>query len=679
MIGQAILKKANELATKDGVYSGSYFTPILYFKYGRYLTEKARENLLDDLRISVAPGNWLRVTKQGYGNVNIPQKGAQNNILAGEALGNVGIYHDAFDYGMKLLQDLLDIVNDCGGVPEYNSPTYTGASLAPLATIAGCAKNKEAVLKARLLQEVIFLDVCSRYHEPTNQIAGPYSRAYLPGRMGGAGGTKYALYKLLPQGLFIGFKADNQFLGQAAPQHVGDPRSMVYHASVDYSYPDFMNLLAVEKVFPYEIRNTCKTHGGRWDQDTDTGGRLDMACYMTEEYSLASSSREYVNCGQSSGVVLFWRKSPVIQSISDFRTMVWAYMIDEKKFGPSNKYAGIDAQYWLLDEGCYHTVQNRNKVIVLYQMKKLGTMHSCLRLNCYVPLFGSLDELWAGDKRIETFPQHLSHSEPLFIKDGDTFVALRFLAPTNLGVEHEVVISVIEEGIDHPRTLGIACFNYSGAERSFTFDEIDMVRSGFIVEVGSTKEYGSLESFRKHVNSAKVDETLSANGVWAVRYESGGESLSIVYHLRAHEIIERRIDGEALAVPMFTSPLVKCDRNGHIEIGKASLDTCFGLPVWLMADEKHGVYMVMNLNGQAVPVALKTPDGELKTDALPLGRIIYQPKSVKTLEILSAEGLAPVHLKAKVKQPKILVNDVPVSNGNLKKTGPETWVFTVLR
>ena len=96
---------------------------------------------------------------------------------------------------------------------------------------------------------------------------------------------------------------------------------------------------------------------------------------------------------------------------------------------------------------------------------------------------------------------------------------------------------------------------------------------------------------------------------------------------------------------MFSSPLVKEDRSGHIEIGQTTLDTIYGLPIWLMADEKHSVYMVMNLNNQATPVKLKTPDGVLKTDALPLGRIIYQPKSEKTLDILSGPTLGRIDLQ----------------------------------
>ncbi|MEM2915271.1 MAG: hypothetical protein QXH91_07725, partial [Candidatus Bathyarchaeia archaeon] len=231
------LVKANELAALKSIQGGDYYTPILYFKHYHQLTPEARENLLDDLRLSVAPGAWLRTVRQGYGNVNIPMKGAQNCILGGEALGNFGIYNDAFNHGMKLLQDLLDIVNETGSVPEYNSPVYTGVSIAPLAAIANFAKSREAVLKARLLQEVIFIDLCSRYHEPTNQMSGPYSREYLPNRIGGFAQTRYVLYRLLPEGLFISLKPHNQFLSSEDNEvfkvlrKIGDSRLMAWVAA----------------------------------------------------------------------------------------------------------------------------------------------------------------------------------------------------------------------------------------------------------------------------------------------------------------------------------------------------------------------------------------------------------------------------------------------------------------
>ena len=370
------LEKANALAEADGVYGGSYLTPALYFKYRRYLSEKAQENLLDDLRISIAPGNWLRVTKQRYGNVNIPMKGAQNNILAGEALGKVGMYKDAFDYGEKLLRDLLDITNDAGMVPEYNSPVYTGVSIAPLATIANYAKDEEAVLMARLAQEIIFLDLCSRYHEPTNQMSGPYSRCYMPMRVGGNAGTMLLLYKLLPQSLFSSFESAFQW-SRKHPElqyALTNSREAGWIASLDnYSYPDFMNVLAVVKQFPYEVYATGKCGPGTWSNDTDAGGRYDTSCYMTKEYSLASASREYGNHGQSSGVVFWWRKNSPIQSMKDFKTMIWMYVEDEKRMDELNSFPGIDNKYWHLDEGHYHTVQNKNKIIALYQPKKLGT------------------------------------------------------------------------------------------------------------------------------------------------------------------------------------------------------------------------------------------------------------------------------------------------------------------
>jgi hypothetical protein len=172
-----------------------------------------------------------------------------------------------------------------------------------------------------------------------------------------------------------------------------------------------------------------------------------------------------------------------------------------------------------------------------------------------------------------------------------------------------------------------------------------------------------------------VEEVLYANGVWAVKYASGQESVSIVYHVTAHEVIERKVNGGDLAIQMFSSPMVKEDRNGHIEIGRTSLDTCFGLPVWLMADEKHGVYMVMNLNNHAMPVHLRTQDGELKTEALPLGRIIYQPKSERTLEILSATDLKPITFTSRTGHPKASINDIPVSGEDLRHQGGEVWTL----
>ena len=670
------ITKANMLAEKDGVYVGSYYSPMLYFKYGKYLTEKAKENMLSDFRISMAPGNWLRVTKQGYGNVNIPMKGAQNNILGGEALGKVGMYGEAFNYGMKLVRDLCAIVNDCGIIPEYNSPTYVAVTLVPLAAIANYAQNEEAVLRARLLQEIIFLDLCSRYHEPTNQIAGPYSREYLPRRLGGENLSKAVLYKMLPEGLYIGWKPIYQFssIGEIKKATAADPLALVWVGISDFQYPDFMSNLALDKKYPYEIYMTSKNGGDHWDQDIDPGGRMDMSCYMTEEYSLASASREIMH-GQSHGVVLFWRKKPQIQSMGDLKTMVWGYVSDEKKLGLPNKYAGIDWMYGFLDEGCFRTVQDRNKVIALYQMKKLGTEHSSLKLNCFIPLYDKLDELWIGDRKVESYPQYIRHRDTVFLKDGNMFMALRFLEAANMGREHEVVLRMIEDEPTHPKALAIASYNYQGQMRKFKPEEYDQVRNGFVLEVADTKEFSSFEAFRKHIADAEVEETFYSNGVWAVRYTSGGESLSIVYHAISHEIIERKINNKDVIIPMYSSPLVKEDRSGHIEIDNTSLDTSFGLPVWLMANEKQSVYMVLNLNNVTTPVKLKTPDGTLETDALPLGRIIYRSKDVKALELLSASGPVTVRFKADVEQPRVTLNMVAEPSQRVKTKGNGTWVY----
>jgi hypothetical protein len=359
--------------------------------------------------------------------------------------------------------------------------------------------------------------------------------------------------------------------------------------------------------------------------------------------------------------------------MKDFKTMIWMYVEDEKRMDEGNAYPGIDSRYVHLDEGHYWTVQNKNKVIALYQPKKLGTEHSKLRLNCYIPIYDEIDELWVGEKKVEKFPQYANCSDTVFVKDGNTFAAIRFLAPTKLGAEHEVVFDIIEE-VANPRMIVISSYNYDGPKRTFTAEEMDNTRNGFVMEVAEASDYDSFESFKKHIKASQIEEALYANGVWAVRYTNGKESLSIIYHLTWHEIIERKVNGKDVIIPMFLSPMVKEDRSGRIEIGRTRLSTRFGLPVWLMADEKRGTYMVMNPNNQNTPIDLKTPDGELNTDALPLGRIIYQPKSEKTLEILSAPELGNIHFSSKTKQPTVIVNDATLPMKNLKSQGHGTWI-----
>ena len=128
---------------------------------------------------------------------------------------------------------------------------------------------------------------------------------------------------------------------------------------------------------------------------------------------------------------------------------------------------------------------------------------------------------------------------------------------------------------------------------------------------------------------------------------------------------------------MFLSPTVKEDRSGHIDIERTTLSTGFGLPIWLMADEKRNVYTVMNPNHQPTSVKLNTPDGELKTDVLPLGRVIYQPKSEKTLDVLCGMDLGRIDFTAKTRNPEVFVNNVRMPNENLKAQGSGVWSFTI--
>ena len=71
-----------------------------------------------------------------------------------------------------------------------------------------------------------------------------------------------------------------------------------------------------------------------------------------------------------------------------------------------------------------------------------------------------LDEVWVNNERIEHLPRELGPLDALQLADGDTFVALRPLAPSNLGRVAPIVVQ--ERGGE----LVLSIYNYYQGEPS---------------------------------------------------------------------------------------------------------------------------------------------------------------------------------------------------------------------
>ena len=91
------------------------------------------------------------------------------------------------------LRLFCDEVLPRGAPPEANSPVYTGVSLWALKLLAEGTTDPELLARAKTVSERLWLDSALFFHPGWRQWAGPFSRVYEDGLLGGAGITAFTV------------------------------------------------------------------------------------------------------------------------------------------------------------------------------------------------------------------------------------------------------------------------------------------------------------------------------------------------------------------------------------------------------------------------------------------------------------------------------------------------------
>ncbi|HET7560298.1 MAG TPA: hypothetical protein VFK80_10100, partial [Limnochordia bacterium] len=180
----------------------------LYFKYRARLDGPAVCHFWRVLLQACAPQSRIHRYDFGFANTNHPLKCAAIQVLSGEILGDEDIVASGLEKLRGLSRKLAVSVGTpysaggyLGAVSEFNSPTYSALQLMPAALLANHSGLPEVRALGTLLQELIFMDVLSHWHPPTQESAGPTSRGYMDNTLGGTGLLKYVLHVVLPGGV----------------------------------------------------------------------------------------------------------------------------------------------------------------------------------------------------------------------------------------------------------------------------------------------------------------------------------------------------------------------------------------------------------------------------------------------------------------------------------------------
>lgn len=530
------------LCAKDGTH-----TPCaLYLIYRRYyerLGEKARQNILDNLAENLPISAAVRYSD---GNINHPVAAFVNLLCSGELLQEPV-------YTRLGRQNLIQLKAACNRrhlnykqseLSEYNSPTYTALTIWFLALAAEFASDDEGRRLSRFLEERTWFSVAMHWHNPTQQFAGPFSRAYAEDSIGGYSALHCTLAYAAKKNLFIDFSLPQRF------QHPSALIQNAFIAALCFHLPKAAKQIAFEKPFPYHFRmityceqyheNRFHASGRknvhRFDDQVYAGGWGELTTYMSRNYCLATASRPYVNAAQADQFSLRYRCTDHIGSLEDFRSIYCRMVFNKARVGqtyPCHITGSPIGPDYLYEEGRALTFQQRNKAIVLYAPKRCGHKNiEELRLDILLAYNKPFDGIRVDGKRVKEYPLELDRSDWIVISDHRIYLAIHPLAVPVSGYRGK---TVLQSDKDH---FIISLYNYQGKKRDFSRHEMSLIRNGFVFFIDDRSRMNTLPEI-----DFSCEEKQHSDGRRRVVFSEGGEILKFVVDALGERILEKKYNG----------------------------------------------------------------------------------------------------------------------------------------
>jgi hypothetical protein len=555
---QSAIDVANNILSRISISDGTHSPCTLYVMLQRYqhlLSEEARKNVLTNLSDNLAISASVRYSD---GNVNHPLA-AYVYLLCGGEFFNEPVYRNL---GKQLLKSFQRNIawrrhrhHRQAEMAEYNSPTYTALTLWFLAIATEFVKDREAQALALLLEEGLWINVAMHWHEPSQQFAGPFSRAYGEDSYGGFSALHCTMACALNQAIFMEPLLVGRFAHPSALIQNSLPAILTFHP------PAHIAQLAFEKPLPYYFRMTtyCEQYHENgvitqndktvpaFDDEVYPGGWGDLTTFMTKEYCLGTASRPYVNAGQSDSFTLRYRRSATIKSLADFRSLYTRMVFNDAVVGQDNfcHSTGFEVKKdYLYEEGRAFTCQHKNMALVCYTPKRTGHSHiKEIRLDLIFSYVAPFDHVIIDNEPWHFWPFESKAVQKIVIADHRTYIALIPLAVTR-AQSFEGRVRIWQKD-DH---LMISLYNYVGEEINLEREELSMMRNGFACLVESKERFASWQEFSDDVDRLKVQEKKAASGARDICFQHGDDTLSFRINPVSEHILQRQWNGKDLAV-----------------------------------------------------------------------------------------------------------------------------------
>ncbi|MCP4196885.1 MAG: hypothetical protein GY762_07010 [Proteobacteria bacterium] len=633
---------------------------IMALRIGEQLTPEAHQAIKDVIlefrpeTADVEPAMWMHAP--GYNGANSHDL-LSFLAMSWEVTGNLALRDAAF-WGLR---NELDSLNITGDIAEFNVLEAHWCGFNGYDAMKAYLSDPEMARMARMIAERLWINRFLTWSPVVERITGPGSRM-APGAWLGTSGDRLQFATGVEKPIWL-----NEFFDwgvwQLQPSGGRWPLDDVQGMVPDL--PDYLQDVAWRKQYPNELRSSVQLIPWMhrypalpdWPDERPDPVLGEIVSYQTSQYALGSINQPYEASTGMLYASAWWNDSRVsntpLGSPKRFAALYPHYVfngaaaLDRTELYFENNPEQPLKDGWtgqpgpwmreFVDWGRAGIFQHKNTMLYLYSGRNRhhsdehqvpGTLR---RASASMSLFRwepGLEGLYINKTPITSLPAEFQPGDWWFIHDGDTYTGIRPLEATALRGSCKITLEA------RTRQLVLYQDNYVGDSiEGITDEEWVKAQSGFVVELGDAKEYGSFENFRNTMLKAKVREKTD-DFVRHVRYKRPGRKLEMKWHCYEEEYLLRRADGVDQITPRHLQSPEFAVGAGVVQTHDARLETKPDEALWLLSATPSRTYVAYQpQQGRQLPLTLKTPIAHIESKSFPFGKLAITQNTDDTLNV----------------------------------------------
>ena len=420
-----------------------------------------------------------------------------------------------------------------GSSQEMLDHYYLSITLSAQKMFADFAAEPIDRLMGRILVDRTMEMLVSVYHPKLRRLVSSSGRARMSGVLVEQDGIYGALHTISTQGVvnYLDTPPDQTAHGMPVWGYDFPPGRVAMQTLPQPWAPPWVAALVDHKPVPFE-ETAAETIRGNFKPP------LWRRSWLGRWHGLASQDIR----GGTVDIIGQWVREPYTSArLEDLGTLTARYLVNDPDLATTQGGAPTHA-------GLLLVYQSRNRAIVFAKphtnrdrlMAAIGKHNDGIsRLATVIGLWNfttSKDwEIFADERKIESFPHRLTTAQRITIRDGVSYLAILPLPASDLGRDAEVEIGFGGGGKAEPNgaaiapALTISIFNLKRdqpvATRSLDWRAITArTHGGFVLEMGDAEQHGSFEAFARHIAANQLKtEWHEGRRQLDVAYRSGAD------------------------------------------------------------------------------------------------------------------------------------------------------------